>query len=57
MGRGRKGTIEQRVRKTKASGGLSERGAPMTHFFVPKREIKKVFVPEQAFEFMKNMNP
>ena len=57
MGRGRKGLVEQSERKTKASGGLSERGAPVTHFFVPKREVKKIFVPEQAFEFMKNMNP
>ena len=57
MGRGRKGLIEQSERKTKVSGGLSERGAPMTHFFLPKRETKKIFVPEQAFEFMKNMNP
>ena len=57
MSRGRKGLIEQRERKTKASGGLSERGAPLAHFFVPNTEIKKIFVPEQAFEFMKNMNP
>ena len=57
MGRGRKGLIEQSEQKTKASGGLSERGAPMAHFFGPNREIKKIFVPEQAFEFMKNMNP
>ena len=57
MGRGRKGLIEQSERKTKASGGLSESGTPMAHFFVPNKEIKKIFVPEQAFEFMKNMNP
>ena len=29
----------------------------MTHFFTPNREIKKIPAPEQAFEFMKNMNP
>ena len=29
----------------------------MTYFFTPNREIKKIPVPEQAFEFMKNMNP
>ena len=35
----------------------SERGTPMTHFFVPNREEKKIFIPQEAFEFMKNMNP
>ena len=29
----------------------------MTYFFTPNREIKKIPIPEQAFEFMKNMNP
>ena len=29
----------------------------MTCFFTPNREIKKIFVPEQAFDFMKNMKP
>ena len=57
MGRGRKGVIEQSKRKKKASGGFSERGMPMTHFFMPNREVKKISIPEQAFEFMKNMNP
>ena len=57
MGRGRKELIEQIIRKTKSSRGQSERGTPMTHFFVPNREVKKIFVPQEAFEFMKNMNP
>ena len=57
MGRGRNGLLEQSERKTKASGSLSERGTPMTHFFVSKREVKIIFVPQEAFEFMKNMNP
>ena len=57
MGRGRKGLIEQSKRKTKSSRGQSEIGTPMTHFFVPNREAKKIFLPEEAFEFMKNMNP
>ena len=57
MGRGRKGLIDQSERRTKPSRGQSERGTPMTFFFVPKREIEKIPVPEQAFDFMKNMNP
>ena len=57
MGRGRKGLIEQSERKTKSSRGQSERGTQMTHFFVPNREVKKIFIPQEAFEFMKNMNP
>ena len=57
MGRGRKGLINQSERRTKPSRGHSERGMPMTYFFTPNREMKKVFVPEQAFDFMKNMNP
>ena len=28
----------------------------MTHFFVPNREVNKIFIPEEAFEFKKNMN-
>ena len=42
MGGGRKGLIEQSERKTKSSRGKSERGAPMTHFFVPNREEKNI---------------
>ena len=29
----------------------------MTYFFAQNREIKKILIPEQAPEFMKNMNP
>ena len=57
MGRGRKGLIEQSERKTKSWRGQSERRTPMTHFFVPNREVKQIFIPQEAFEFMKNMNP
>ena len=57
MGRGRKGLIDQSERKKKSSRGQSESGTPMTHFFVPNREVKKIFLPQEAFEFMKNMNP
>ena len=58
MGRGRKGLIDQSERKTKSLRGQSERGAPMTHFFVPpNREVKQIFLPEEAFEFMKKVNP
>ena len=54
VGRGRKGLIEQSERKKKASGACRE---TFTYLSVPNREIKKIFVPEQAFDFMKNMNP
>ena len=54
MGRGRKGIIEQSKRNKKATGACRE---TFTYLSVPNREIKKIFVPEQAFDFMKNMNP
>ena len=54
MGRGRKGLIEQSERKKKASGAFIE---TFTYLSVLKRKIKKIFVPEQAFHVMKNMNP
>ena len=54
MGRGRKGLLEQSERKKKASGAFGEK---FTFLSAPNREIKKIFVPEQAFDFMKNMNP
>ena len=54
MGRGRKGLIEQSERKKKASGAYRE---TFTYISVPNREIKKIPIPQQAFEFMKNMNP
>ena len=57
MGRGRKGLINQSERRAEPSRGQRERGMPMTYFFTQNREIKKISVPEQAFEFMKNMNP
>ena len=57
MGRGRKGLINQSEQRAIPSRGHSERGMPMTYFFTPNIEEKKILVPEQAFEFMKNMNP
>ena len=54
MGRGRKGIIEQSKRNKKASGAYRE---TFTYLSVSNREIKKIFVPEQAVDFMKNMNP
>ena len=56
MGRGRKGLIEQSERKPKVMSE-SERGMPMTYFHVQNRDVKKLFLPEEAVEFMKNMNP
>ena len=59
IGRGRKGLIEQSERKPKVIGSESERGTPTTYmyFHVPNRDVKKLFLPEEAVEFMKNMNP
>ena len=54
MGRGRKGIIEQSERNKKATGAYRE---TFTYFSVRNREINKIFVPEQAFDFMKNVNP
>ena len=54
MGRGRKGVIEQSEWNKKATGAYRE---TFTYLSVPNREIKKIFVPEQAFDFVKNMNP
>ena len=52
MGRGRKGLIEQSERKKKATGAYRE---TFTVIPAPNRQIKKIPVPEQVFEFMKNM--
>ena len=59
MGRGRNGRQinPQSQRNIKYPRGQSARGMPMVFFSVPNREIKKIFVPEQAIDFMKNMNP
>ena len=57
MGRERKGLIEQSKRKPKVRRSESERGTPMTYFHVPNRDVKNLFLPEEAVEFMKNMNP
>ena len=54
MGRGRKRLIEQSERNKKATGAYRE---TFTFIPLPNRQIKKIPVPEQAFEFMKNMNP
>ena len=57
MGRGRNGIIDQSERRTKPSRGQRERGKPLVYFSKLNREIKKMLVPEQTFDFMKNMNP
>ena len=56
MARGRKSLINQSERRAIPSRGQSERGTPTVYLSTPNREIKKIFVPEQAFDFMKNMN-
>ena len=56
-GRGRNGKIDQSERRTKPSRGQREREKPLVYFSKLNREIKKMLVPEQTFDFMKNMNP
>ena len=58
MGRGRNGRQinPQSQRNIKHPRGQSARGMPMVFFFCAKQRNKKIFVPEQAFDFMKNMN-
>ena len=57
MGRGRRRSlINQSERKAVPSRGQAERGMPMVYIRTPNREMKKIPVPEQALEFMKNMN-
>ena len=55
MGRGRRGLTEQSRRKPKRIDASGQRGN--TFAFVKNRETKKLPVPEQAVDFMKNMNP
>ena len=58
MGRGRKGLIEQSRRKPKVVSSETERAeASMSYFYVPNRDEKKLFLPQEAVEIMKNMNP
>ena len=54
MGRGRKEIIEQSERKPKVTRAY---GDTFTYLPVPNRERKKIPVPEQVVDFMKNMNP
>ena len=58
IGRGRKGPIEQSERKPKVIRSESERGTPLTYmyFHVPNRDVK-LFLLEEAVEFMNNLNP
>ena len=58
MGRGRKGLIEQSERKPKVMRSEREKaGAMMQYFYVPNTYEKKLFLPQEAVEIMKNMNP
>ena len=58
MSRGRKGLIEQSERKPKVVRSERERaGTTMSYFYVPNRDEKKIFLPEEAVEIMKHMNP
>ena len=57
MGRGRnRQRINQSERKIKYPRSKRKRNANDI-FFCAKQRNKKIFVPEQAFDFMKNMNP
>ena len=56
MGRGRKGITEQSQRKPKRTDAANQRGKTI-FAFVKNRETKKIPVPENVVDFMKNMNP
>ena len=56
ISRGRKGLINQSERRPIPPRGNRYRGM-QSYFFTSNREIQKIFVPEQAFDFMNNMNP
>ena len=56
MGRGRKGITEQSQRKPKRTDSAYQRGNIIFNF-VKNRETKKIPVPENVVDFMKNMNP
>ena len=56
MGRGRTGFTEQSQRKRKRTDAERQRGTPILAF-VKNRETKKMPVPENVVDFMKNMNP
>ena len=56
MSRGRRGLTEQSRRKPKRTDAARQRGTSTVFAFVKNRETKKIPVPEQAFDFMKNMN-
>ena len=56
MGRGRKGITEQSQRKPKRTNAANQRGETIFGF-VKNRETKKIPVPENVVDFMKNMNP
>ena len=49
--------IEQSRLKEKPKSYRAERGWQLVYLIGQKGEIKKIHVPEQALEFMKNMNP
>ena len=55
MGRGRKGSTEQSFRKPKRTE--PQRGTPIAFASEKNRETKKMSVPENVVDFMKNMNP
>ena len=57
MGRGRKGIAEQSLRKPKRTDSFNQRGTPIEFASVKNRETKKLPVPENVVDFMKNMNP
>ena len=54
MGRGRKGPLNQ---STKKMNPKFHQGDPIIQGRLYKSGETKINLPEQAFEFMKNMNP
>ena len=57
MGRGRSHLFIQSEWRAPPTRGYKHRGMSTIYIRTSNREMKKIPVPEQALEFMKNMNP
>ena len=57
MGRGRSGLTEQSQKKPKRTSDLKPRGTPIIFPIRQKGQLNEMTVPENAVDFMKNMNP
>ena len=57
MVRGRKGLIEQSERKPKLQEDQEKEKERICHIFMCQKAKKKIFLPEEAVETLKHMNP